>query len=175
MNCKLEVLQENGLVRYKESCLKFDIVEQRTSTEKLMEIKMPVTLISYNKGSEFDAEFRNSMEALGYICTPTNRVSNKEIFINKKDIDEFIKQLPDLEVYYTNQMPAFLETYLELYTHETINFRIERQSIYTGDYHFNQSSYCQKIIRIDIQKKNEELRKQKENENIEFMKRVLNG
>ena len=162
-------------MKYKESFLVFDIVKERTAKEKLMEIKLPVTFIYYNRSSEFDAEFRNSMEALGYICAPTNRTSNKEVFINKKDIDKFVTELPDLEVYYTNQMPTFLETYLEMYTHESVNFRVERQTIYNNDYNFKSSSHCQKIIRVDIQKKNEEMKRQKENRNIEFMKRVLNG
>lgn len=162
-------------MKYKESFLMFDIVKERTAKEKLMEIKLPVTFIYYNQSSEFDAEFRNSMKTLGYICAPTNRTSNKEVFINKKDIDKFIEKLPDLEVYYTNRMPTFLETYLEMYTHESINFKVERQTIYTGDYGFKSSSYCQKIIRVDIRKKKEEMKKQKENRNIEFMKRVLNG
>lgn len=175
MNCKLQVLQENGLMRYKETCLKFDIIKQRTSKEKPMEIKLPVTFIYYNKSREFDNEFRKNMKGLGYICAITNRTENKEIFIKKEDIDRFVIELPDLETYYISLMPSFLEEYLAFYRHDTIKFNIRRESVHTGDCFAFKHSYQHKITRLDIKKQREEKEEKKENENIEFMKRVLNG
>ena len=176
MNCKLEVLQDNGLIKYKESSIKFDIVEKKSDEEKLMEIHLPTTFISYNQTKEFDKEFKNKMNSIGYISNEGNKhTRHNEVFVKQEDINKFIEDLPDLEIYYINGLPDFLEIHLNFCP----CFKVERNSVYTCDYfafkRYYISSYCHKITRLDIKEKRENEERCRNHKNIEFMKRVLEG
>ena len=176
MNCKLEVLQDSGLIKYEESSIKFDIVEKKDDEEKLIEIHLPTTFVSYNQTKEFDKEFKNKMKSIGYLSDTNNQYTrHKELFVKQEDLNKFIEKLPDLEIYYINGLPDFLEVYLNFCPY----FKAERQSVYTCDYfafkRYYISSYCHKITRLDIKEKRENEEKCRNHENIEFMKRVLEG
>lgn len=178
MNCKLEILQNNGLIKYKESSIKFDIVEKKSDEEILMSINLPMTFVSYHQTKEFDKEFKNKMNCMGYISDTGNKykhIRHDEPFVKQEDINKFIEELPDLEAYYINGLPDFLEVYLNFCP----DFKAERNTIYTCDYFafksYYISRYCHKITRLDIKEKRENEERCRNHKNIEFMKRVLEG
>ena len=165
MHCGLEVLQKNGLLKYKESFLGFKVLEKLNEQTEITQISLPVTFITYNKGDYFDIEFREQMKTLGFICAQTNHAKYNTIFIKQEDIDVFVSKIPELETMYIEKLPLFMANHLEKTNEIKISLigRLEPEN-----------NYC-RLDRLDIQKENQRIKETKERANIEFMKLVLNG
>lgn len=168
MHCGLEVLQKNGLLKYKESFLGFRVLKKLNENTEITKISLPVIFITYNKGEKFDTEFRKQMKTLGFICAKTNHGKHNTIFIKQEDIDVFASEIPELEEMYIEKLPLFMMDHLEKINEIKISFVGKLELEY-----FKNNYY--KLERLDIQKRNQEIKETKERANIEFMKLVLNG
>lgn len=168
MHCGLKVLQKNGLLKYKESFLGFKVLKQLNERTEITRISLPVIFITYNKGEKFDEEFRKQMKALGFICAQTNHAEYNTIFIEQKDVDVFISEIPELEKMYIEKLPLFMANHIE----ESTEIRLSLIGEFQAEY-FKRNYY--KLERLDVQRENQKIKDKKEQENIEFMKLVLNG
>ena len=168
MHCGLEVLQKNGLLKYKESFLGFQILKALDEKTEIAKTSIPVTFIWYKSEKKFDKEFRKQMQSLGFICASTNKAIHNTIFIKQKDINAFVSEIPELEKMYIEKLPLFMENHIEN------KYDIIFSLVGKNEMEYYKNNYC-KLKRLDIQKRNQEIKDKKEQENIEFMKLVLNG
>lgn len=168
MHCGLEVLQKNGLLKYKESFLGFQVLKALNERTEIAKISIPVTFISYKSEKKFDKEFRKQMQVLGYISASTNNAIHNTIFIKQEDINTFVSELPEFEKMYIEKLPLFVENYIEN------KYDIKFSLVGKNEMEYYKNNYC-KLERLDIQKESQRIKDEKEQENIDFMKLVLNG
>ena len=176
--CALEIMEKNDMITVEEMKFRFLFVEEKEAIEPIDKITVPAKKISIlQKGEEFDRKFRDLMTSSGYVCMPGSNYGGAELFFKKKDIDNFLDNLPEKEILYTRPFPSAMSRYISEVKDERNLIISDSVKVYTNDFFsFNKNGswgYQTKIKQCDIIKERLDKEKKQEQKAIEFMEQLF--
>ena len=166
--CALEILENNDMIKVRKEKWIHQIAEEQYpfETDIIKRLEIPFKNITIKeKGEKFDERFRRLMQKNGYIYTKNST------FIKKEDVDNFLKELPQIETIWTEKPNYLIIDYIE----NKYNFLIEEKAQYTGQGHhmFSNRSYVAKITNLKIKEERIKNEKNREQEAIKFMEQLF--
>lgn len=167
--CALEILENNDMIKVGKEKWIHKIAEKQYPFENdiIKRLEIPFKSIKIKeKGEKFDERFRRLMQKNGYLYTKSST------FIKQKDIDNFLKELPQTETIWTEELNNLIINYIE----KKYDFlKIEKKAQYTGHGHhmFSNRSYVTKITNLKTKKERIKNEKNREQEAIKFMEQLF--
>lgn len=176
--CALEIMEKNEMITIEEKKFRFAFVEKTDSTEAIDKTIVPAKKISIlQKGERFDRKFRDLMISSGYVCMPASNYQGAELFFKKKDLDNFLDNLPKKEILYTRPFPTAMSKYISEVKEERGLIINGSEKVYTNDFFsFNDNGswgYQTKIKQLNIIKERVEKEEEEESEAIKFMEQLF--
>lgn len=176
--CALEIMEKNGMITVEEMKFRFVFVEEKEASEPIDEMIVPAKRISIlQKGKTFDRKFRDLMMSSGYICQPAYNYQGSELFFKKKDLDNFLDNLPEKEIIYTRPFPSAMKKYISEVEDERGLIIFGSEKVHTNDFFDLKDngswSYQTKIKQLNVIKKRVEKEEEEEAKAIEFMEQLF--
>lgn len=176
--CALEIMEKNDMITVEEKKFRFIFIEETKASEPIDKIIVPAKKIYIRqKGEAFDKKFRKLMTSSGYVCMPGSNYAGSELFFKKKDIDNFLDNLPKKEILYTRPFPTAMSRYISEVKKER-NLKVDgSEKVYTNDFFgFTQNgSWCYqtKIEQLNITRERLEKEVEEEMKAIKFMEQLF--